>query len=89
MPPSEAADLCRFAFWVVISLQAAFVGVALDLNELSFSLFKVMGNKRSAAAAALIDSSKSLEAFKSNLINHDLLGFCNTAKPYFHGGHLS
>ena len=79
MPPSEAADLCHFAFWAVNSLQAPFFGVALDvgvaldlkvLNKLSFSIFKVMGNKRSAAAAAaaLINSSKSLEAFKSIMV---------------------
>jgi len=63
MPSSEAADLCCFASRVINSLQAQFVGITLDLEGLCFSIYKVKGNKRSAAAALA-----NGEAFKSIMI---------------------
>ena len=65
MPPSEAADLCFFASRVINSVQAPFIGVKLDLNGLSFSIYKVAGNKKSAAAAL---QDCSLESFRSIMI---------------------
>ena len=62
---SEAADLCWFASWVISTLQPPFVGVAVDLEGLSFSMYKVKGNKKSAAAAL---AHGSLEAFKSIMV---------------------
>lgn len=63
MPPSEAADLCSF-FWMVInSIQAPFVGLVLDLDGITFSIYKVKG-KKSAAAAAVVNC----EAFKSIMV---------------------
>ena len=62
MPTSEAADLCWFATWVVNILVPPFVGVALNLEGLSFSIYKVKGNKRSAAAALANDSLDALKA---------------------------
>lgn len=65
IPTSEAADLCWFSSWVVNILLPPFVGVAFDLEGLSFSIYKVKGNKRSAAAALATDS---LDAFRSIMI---------------------
>jgi hypothetical protein len=65
MPLSEAADLCWFSSWVINILLPPFVGVALDLEGLSFSIYKVKGTKKSAAAA-LADGS--LEAFRSIMV---------------------
>ena len=69
MPLSEAADLCWFASWVISTLLPPFVGVTVDLEGLSFSMYKVKGNKKSAAAA--LDHS-SLEAFKSIMVYQKL-----------------
>ena len=67
MPPSEAADLCFFAkaSRVINSVEAPFFGVKLDLDGLSFSIYKVAGNKKSAAAAL---QDCGLESFKSIMI---------------------
>ncbi len=62
MPTSEAADLCWFATWVVNILVPPFFGVALSLEGLSFSIYNVKGNKRSAAAALANDSLDALKA---------------------------
>ena len=51
MPASEAADVCRFASSVVNALSAPYVGVALDLDGVSFVLYKVKGSRGSYAAA--------------------------------------
>jgi hypothetical protein len=66
MPPSEAADLCRFTSLVINSMKAPFVGIALELEGLSFSIYKIPGNKRSAAAAAIANCS--LNTFRSIMV---------------------
>ena len=65
MPLSEAADLCWFASWVINTLLPPFVGVAVELEGLSFSMYKVKGSKKSAAAAL---AHGSLEAFTSIMV---------------------
>ena len=62
MPVSEAADLCHFASAVVNSLKAPFVGITIDLNGVSFTLFKIKGNKKSYAAALPLDMLASFKA---------------------------